>query len=939
MKGEGRVGRSLMACIFLLGILLAGFGLRIHALEAQSMWSDEGLSLYRARQPLLENLQNTITVDGIDTQDTNPPLYFVLLHGWRSLAGESVFALRYVGSLAGFLAVPLLYVLGAGLYGRNVGLVAALLMALAPFHVWQSQVLRNYGLLVTLNLLSVYGLLRFVMAKEPPRWRWLLLWAVAGLLGIYTHYFAFFVFAFGLLALAISAAARAGVRQLLGQRSFWLVLLLLILILLPVVPAALERFNAGQQIDFHRTAITDVLAYAAGAFSVGMSPTLRQPWLLAAPALLLASLGLVLGWQRRRVQTLFLLGYQLLPLALLLLLSLWNPLFNGTRHLLIGLPPFLLFTAAGAVMPFELLRQERRRRARVVLALAGGGLATALLVIQLFWLGQQFNSPALVRDDVRGAAQFLADNATAEDVIVLHDTLIKFTFDYYYDGVAPVTAVPAYGEQNVEAAREAFLAATSGAERLWFLASPTPRTGFPRESLLDWAETRWPRTAQISFPRMWLELDVRGYMLQLVQDSLPATADPLRANFADTLSLHGVTLPPAIQAGEPALLTLYMSRAAAATPATRVTLRFEDTSGQEWQQSHRRLWDSFPPQEWPVDALIRYDHEVDLAAGLPPGGYTVWLRLENRDAEPLRTEAGAEEVYLGEVSVIAGNDSSKLPAHTPQRARRGPLALLGFDHPQEELRPGHVLPLDLFWQVKDVWQRDLAVRVELVDPDGRFVTEAVGPVTRPDAPPASWQAGDIIQSKVNLVVPATAVPEPHRLRLSLIDPQSGRALGRPVMLDGTLPVDTWPLITEFPAMGTPLRADFGRPPAVELHGYDLAPQGAAPGEDLELALYWRAVTTLPTNYNVFVHLVDAEGRIVAQGDGPPLAGFRPTVSWRPGEVFVDEHTITLPEDLQPGTYRLWTGLYDADTGERLPAVRDGESVPGGAVVLQEVIIR
>ena len=44
--------------VALLLVVLLGYGLRIYRLDAQSMWSDEGLSYYRATLPLEEVLAN-----------------------------------------------------------------------------------------------------------------------------------------------------------------------------------------------------------------------------------------------------------------------------------------------------------------------------------------------------------------------------------------------------------------------------------------------------------------------------------------------------------------------------------------------------------------------------------------------------------------------------------------------------------------------------------------------------------------------------------------------------------------------------------------------------------------------------------------------------------------------------------------------------------------
>ncbi|MBK9054903.1 MAG: hypothetical protein IPL78_29565 [Chloroflexi bacterium] len=104
--------------ILLLLILLLALLLRVHDLDGASFWSDEGLSLYRAQQPVDVILANTITIDGVDTTDTNPPLYFLLLHGWRTLTGEAVWTLRYLGVLLGVLNVAVMVPVARGLFGR-----------------------------------------------------------------------------------------------------------------------------------------------------------------------------------------------------------------------------------------------------------------------------------------------------------------------------------------------------------------------------------------------------------------------------------------------------------------------------------------------------------------------------------------------------------------------------------------------------------------------------------------------------------------------------------------------------------------------------------------------------------------------------------------------------------------------------------------------------
>jgi hypothetical protein len=92
---------------------------------------------------------------------------------------------------------------------------------------------------------------------------------------------------------------------------------------------------------------------------------------------------------------------------------------------------------------------------------------------------------------------------------------------------------------------------------------------------------------------------------------------------------------------------------------------------------------------------------------------------------------------------------------------------------------------------------------------------------------------------------------------------------------------------------------------------------ARPGSILPVALHWRATQPVPTDYHVFVHLITADGNIVAQSDSQPALWTRPTSTWSPGERIEDRHALSLPVDLPPGDYPLITGLYLPDNGERL----------------------
>jgi hypothetical protein len=81
-------------------------------------------------------------------------------------------------------------------------------------------------------------------------------------------------------------------------------------------------------------------------------------------------------------------------------------------------------------------------------------------------------------------------------------------------------------------------------------------------------------------------------------------------------------------------------------------------------------------------------------------------------------------------------------------------------------------------------------------------------------------------------------------------------------------------------------------------------------------------------YKFFAHLLDAEtGELVAQQDVMPRDWTYPTTWWEKGEVVSDEIALAV-SDAPPGVYRVAIGVYDPETGVRLPVVdttRTGEA--------------
>ncbi len=107
--------------------------------------------------------------------------------------------------------------------------------------------------------------------------------------------------------------------------------------------------------------------------------------------------------------------------------------------------------------------------------------------------------------------------------------------------------------------------------------------------------------------------------------------------------------------------------------------------------------------------------------------------------------------------------------------------------------------------------------------------------------------------------------------------------------------------------------------SIQLDGYctPTAEPVVAAGEVALVGLQWQATRTLAARYKVTVQLLDEQNQLIAQRDGEPVGGSRPTTGWQPTEVIRDNHGLMIPVGTPPGHYQLIIALYDPSDGSRL----------------------
>jgi hypothetical protein len=243
----------------------------------------------------------------------------------------------------------------------------------------------------------------------------------------------------------------------------------------------------------------------------------------------------------------------------------------------------------------------------------------------------------------------------------------------------------------------------------------------------------------------------------------------------------------------------------------------------------------------------------------------------------------------------------------------GQIKLAGYAL-EAEPYPGSSLPLTLYWTATTRPQGLYSAFVHLVDADSTGWAQDDGPPVGQVYPTAYWSPGETMRGRRNLFLPAELPPGLYRLEAGLYDPET--------MVHLTTPDGRDRVTLGFLRVGQPEPAPSDLVPVdsvfaqqIRLLGYTLSQTG---DRTWALTLAWAPETSVDGDYTVFVHLVDAAGRIWGQHDGPPGGGFYPTSFWSLGETVLDRHDISLNSDAPDGTYYLQVGLYRPESGERLP---------------------
>ncbi|MSP12594.1 MAG: hypothetical protein EXR62_06515 [Chloroflexi bacterium] len=931
-----------------IAIICGAFALRLYALSGQSLWWDEAFSIQLARQPLT----------AITFGDFHPPLYHYLLHFWINLAGYGEFSARFFSVLAGILLLPVTYQAVRLLFDHPTAVVTLVLLALSPAQWWYSQEARMYIWLALAFITLLWLYARIIHSQKPaPAWLWGI-WALIEWLAMFTHYFA----VLGIIALNLLIVAQL----LLGQSTYsfrrkhllqWFIsTAIAVVVYLPWLWLAGARISSYAPEAAAPPVLQTFIFQIWQAYLVG-SPTLvgseqRLVALGYVLAGLLAAVSFVLLLRRSdRTSTFVVLWCAIFPLLLAYILFQIRPGFTP-RHVIAYSIPWLILLARGITLAFAKIRPLPAHHSGFRVAwmwgsgvarnLLGAALLVLPLTLSLLALLRIFSIAHYQRDNVRALAQDVTAQATSADVVLFDYDDPAFT--YYYRGQAQVVTLNV-GDDDTPLWDALISALRPGHQAFWISWHQADRD---KRRLIPFvlAESGYLQSQQsydtgLLFRRFALDKTTAGLQLQ------PAVIDfgDLRLTTAQTTTLGatGSGLPVALQwqlvhqTGRNLKASLQLR-----DPFGRVVTLVDQplvsggpglgnidadnsdprTRGLAFagQQTTR------PLSLWQADESAINYYTLPLPPGLPPITYRLEVSVydEGGQALDIRDKAGApagRDVFLGDVQVR--RQSIGLPdlwsdLHSQDlrilHASPAPgLSLLGIYLNDAVLQGGGELWTRFLWQAQQNNLPDYTVHMRLVQEapgtSPRIIAETGGKPVYGLYPTSRWIAQESVFDYWVLQIPPDIPPGKAQLQVSMVDGDWINVAE--VVLDAAN--HTFAL----PPIQYAFQAIFGG--KFELLGCSIESTRLQAGAPFSVTLYWRARESgfgAPP-YTVFTHLLNADGKLVAQHDGPPVAGTRPTTSWIQGEIITDRHELQFVTSDYRGAAKVEVGLYDAATIVRL----------------------
>ncbi len=389
-------------------ILIFAFVLRFINLN-QSLWLDEAINIvYAGKLSIMPYLFEYLM------GDFHPPLHFAILWVWTHIFGFSEIASRFPSLIFGIGTIFITFLIGRK-YSKNVGLMAALLLSLAPLHIYYSQEARPYSLAAFAATLCSYYFLKFLENSSKTSIGFLL----ASAMVFYSDYVAYFLFPAQALYIFINYR-----KKIINYFKFVLLSLVIFSPWLLIFPRQVSiGIETSKQVQGWKDVVGGTSFKEIALFWVKTiigRITFENKLVYAFAAAIPTGLNLLILFKlKKEIKSVgYLIFWFILPPIFAFVFSFFVPVFSYFRFIFV-LPAFYILLAVG-IEKFE-------RKFRVI-------LLTAVLLFQgTFSFIYLFNSN-YHREDWQGAVKFIDQVVSPKSIVLFKNNEIVAPYSYYSHG-------------------------------------------------------------------------------------------------------------------------------------------------------------------------------------------------------------------------------------------------------------------------------------------------------------------------------------------------------------------------------------------------------------------------------------------------------------------------------------------------------------------------
>jgi len=443
-------------------ILILGFLLRLINLN-QSLWLDEAVQAITSKGSFL----------GIFTElrgDFHPPLYHLLMWGWGHLFGYGEVVMRLPSVLFGAATIWVVYKIvrswesgvrseETGVRREEIGvknqnselqtqnsalrtlpLIAALFLAIAPFHIYYSQEARTYAMTTFFAALSMYYFMILVKKGESgvrsqnselrtQNLKYILFTTLM----LYSDYYGLFVFLAQIIAGMIILRKRI-TRLLLYYTSVFL-------LFLPCLPLLWIQLKTGSQATAFlpewgrlvNLSFLRVLPLTFIKFSIGRITIFNKTLYAIVVGILFVIYGGIIARGFFKGKKLIINNYSLIillwlfvPILLAWGISFFIPNYQPFRLLLV-LPAFYLLLVYGI--------SSIKNKILFIFFL------TFIIIVSGLSLLTYYTNPYFHREDWRGAVKYIESQDGKSSLALIPSETSHWPYEYYSKGKVPLLGV------------------------------------------------------------------------------------------------------------------------------------------------------------------------------------------------------------------------------------------------------------------------------------------------------------------------------------------------------------------------------------------------------------------------------------------------------------------------------------------------------------------